>query len=233
MKPLRIHCFQHVEYENLGCIYNWIIKNKHNITYTRFFENYTIPKPDDYDWLIVMGGPMGVYDTDKFSWLAEEKNAIKQAIANDKTVIGICLGSQLIADALGAEVYKNPEKEIGWFDITLKDLAKNNNLFNSEQDTFKVFHWHGDTFNLPVGAKHLAFSNVCTNQAFLYKNNILGLQFHLEVTELSIKAMLENGISELTGGGSIQSGSQIIKQQNHIQYNNALMFSILDKFRNI
>jgi GMP synthase-like glutamine amidotransferase len=232
MKQLRIQCFQHVDFEDLGCIYNWIKKNGNIITFTRFFENYTIPKPEDFDWLIIMGGPMSVYDDDKYSWLAEEKNVIKQAIENNKTVIGICLGSQLIADVLGAEIYINPEKEIGWFDITLTDYEKNNKLFNSDLDTFKVFHWHEDTFKLPVDAKHLAYSKVCKNQAFLYKKNVLGLQFHFEVTKLSIKAMLEYGSNELIEGNFIQSESQILRQQKYIQFNNDIMFNILDKLNN-
>ncbi|MBN1415189.1 MAG: type 1 glutamine amidotransferase [Bacteroidales bacterium] len=229
MIPLKIHCFQHVDFEDPGCIETWIKKTGTFLTYTRFFQNYTIPEPEDYDCLIIMGGPMSVYNDDKYSWLTEEKNAIKKSIEKEKTVIGICLGAQLIADALGAEVYKNPEKELGWFDITLEDDARNNDLFGNDLKTIKTFHWHSETFNLPSGAKRLASSRACENQAFLYKKNVLGLQFHLEVTEICLKAMLENGRNEITEGNYTQSETEILSQQNLIRLNNDIMYNILDK----
>lgn len=105
---LRIHCFQHVAYEDLGCILHWITQHNHQINYSKFFEDFTLPDVEDFDWLIVMGGPMGVYDEETFSWLKDEKKVIKQAVEQGKTVIGICLGSQLIANVLGSNVTKNP-----------------------------------------------------------------------------------------------------------------------------
>src|SRR4030042_2732255 len=109
MKLLRIHCFQHVDYEDMGCIKEWCHTNGHQITCTKFYKGDSLPDTKDFDWLIIMGGPMGVYEDEKYSWLSGEKTAIKEAIEQNKTVIGICLGSQLIADVLGARVYKNRE----------------------------------------------------------------------------------------------------------------------------
>jgi GMP synthase-like glutamine amidotransferase len=227
MKQLKIHCFQHVEFEDLGCIKDWISKNDHQLSYTRFYRGDIIPVSTDYDWLIIMGGPMSVHDEDEYPWLAEEKKAIRQAIEHDKTVIGICLGSQLLANALRAKVFKNPEKEIGWFDIKL--TGTNNVLsFDELESVCKVFHWHGDTFDIPSNAKHLAYSEGCKNQAFLYKENVLGLQFHLEVTEQNLKEMLEHERSDLTAGKYIQSEQEILNQKDYINSNKMRLFHILE-----
>jgi GMP synthase-like glutamine amidotransferase len=229
MRTIKIQCFQHVHFEDLGCINNWIAKNGHSVNYTKFYENYLIPEPDSYDWLIIMGGPMSVYDEEKFPWLIDEKKAIYQAIEKNKTVIGICLGSQLIADVLGVEVYKNSEKEIGWFDITLTGQEKSEKIFGKNRiGKLKVFHWHGDTYRLPENSVRLAYSECCENQAFLYKENILGLQFHLEVTEQSIGAMIKNGRNELINGKYIQSEIEISQQTGFIESDNNAMFQILD-----
>jgi GMP synthase-like glutamine amidotransferase len=227
MKTLKIHCFQHVHFEGLGCIDNWINKNGHHIQYTRFYENTSVPCVDDYDWLVVMGGPMSVNDEAEFPWLVDEKKAVKEAIENNKTVIGICLGSQLIANVLGESVYKNQEREIGWFDISLTDAT---NLLNpGHSSTLKVFHWHGETYKIPASSVHLAYSAGCDNQAFLYNEKVLGLQFHLEVTGQSIAAMIENGRGDLVSGKFVQSESEILAQTLWIESNNRIMFQILDK----
>jgi len=178
-----IAVIMHVPFEGLGCIEQWITKNNHSVTYIRLYEKHELPDMNAIDWLIVMGGPMGVYDEAIYPWLSEEKTFIKQAIEAGKTVLGICLGSQLIAEVLGAKVYPNKQKEIGWFDVALSERAKTDSLFAGFEDKFPVFHWHGDTFDLPEGSKHLISSEVCKNQAFLYNDKVLGLQFHFEVTE--------------------------------------------------
>jgi GMP synthase-like glutamine amidotransferase len=203
MKTLRIHYLQHVVYEDLGCIKLWASENGHQLTSTKFFKNYALPEHSNYDWLIILGGPMGVYQQEKYKWLPIEKEFIKQSIEQNKTVIGICLGSQLIASALKAKVYPNKEKEIGWFPINVSE-AIINPLFNKEK-CYTVFHWHGDTFDLPQNAALLASSEACANQAFIYSDKVIGLQFHLEVTINSLKRMIIFGASELTSGKYVQS----------------------------
>jgi GMP synthase-like glutamine amidotransferase len=232
MSFLRIHCFQHVDYEDLGCIKEWCNANGHHLTYTKFYTGELLPKTEDFDWLIVMGGPMGVYENEKYRWLSDEKEAIKKAIECNKTVIGICLGSQLIAEVLGAKVYKNPEKEIGWFDVLLTDQGEREPLISGMKAISKVFHWHGDTFDLPHHAQHLFYSEACKNQAFLYKDNVLGLQFHVEVTEKSIKAMIENGKHELKSDRYVQTEREILSYMNYIEPNNNIMFKILNNLNN-
>jgi GMP synthase-like glutamine amidotransferase len=228
---LKIHCFQQAPFEGMGCIKEWCEKNGHTISYTRFYDTPEIPSINDYDWLIVMGGPMGVNDEDKLPWLTGEKNAIREAISQNKTVVGICLGSQLIASALGADVRNNHETEIGWFDVTLTETGKAEPLMDDFPHTFKVFQWHGDTFDIPEGAKHLASSGVCKNQAFLYKNNVLGLQFHFEVTNDSLAQMLDGADDELTDAPFIQSKDDIQKNAFYIGSTNEKMFLILDRLK--
>jgi GMP synthase-like glutamine amidotransferase len=228
MKQLRIHCFQHVDYEDLGCIEEWCNANGHLITYTKFYKTESLPLTEDFDWLIVMGGPMGVYDDEKHSWLPDEKKAIRSAIEHNKTVLGICFGSQLIAEVLGAKVNKNVAKEIGWFDVMLTEQGENDPLTYGIPAISKVFHWHGDTFDLPQNTKHISYSKACKNQAFLYRDNVMGLQFHFEVTEQSIKAMIENGKQELTCEKYIQTEMEIISSMKFVDSNNKTMFQLLE-----
>jgi GMP synthase (glutamine-hydrolysing) len=228
MKSLRIHYLQHVPFEDMGCIQEWAIANGHSLTSTKFFENASLPDPSVFDWLIVMGGPMGVYDNEIHSWIDPEKEFIKNAIANNKTVIGICLGSQLIASALGARVYPNAWKEIGWFPVSLsRQLPFKNPLLADSEDQI-VFHWHGDTFDLPPGAVRLASNEACRNQAFIYGDRVIGLQFHFEVTEKSLQKMVVAGSNELTNQKYVQTAEAILTNLSAIPENNRRMFSLLD-----
>ncbi len=230
MKKKKIHTLFHVPFEGLGCIDQWITENNHSATFTRFYEDFKLPETEEFDWLIVMGGPMGIHDEVEYPWLMMEKVFIRKAIESGKTVIGICLGSQLIANVLGAGVYANDQKEIGWFDIRLSETAKQLSLFDQFEDQFKVFHWHGDTYDLPAGSKHLFSSDHCRNQAFLYQDNVLGLQFHFEVTKKTLINMVEHGKEELAENNTIQSASSILGETSYILENNRKMFRILDYF---
>ena len=227
-KKLKIHTLQHVPFEGLGCIDQWITTKGHTVNYTKLYDNPQFPVLDEFDWLIVMGGPMGVYDEAMYPWLKEEKEFIRRAIESGKTIVGICLGSQLIAEVLGAKVYPNKRKEIGWFDIQKTEFAKSQPLLEQIEEQFTVFHWHGDTFDLPAGSERLFSSAVCLNQAFLYKKKVIGLQFHFEVTSHTLKEMIENGMSELVEDKTIQSATKILAQTNYIDSNNQKMFKILD-----
>lgn len=229
MKQLSIHILMHVPYEGPGCIDHWMNHHNHRVTYTRFYESCLLPPLDKIDWLIIMGGPMSVYEENKYNWLMAEKQYIKNAIDNGKTVIGICLGSQIIAEVLGAGVYPNKVKEIGWFPVSKTDAGRNATLLEDTGNEVVVFHWHGDTYDLPPGSVHLFSSVDCQHQAFLFEKRVLGLQFHLEVTEKSIAEMIENGKHELTESATIQSEERIISQKKHLKSNNSIMFSLLDK----
>lgn len=224
MKKIKIHCLQHVAFENLGCIENWIIEKEHQITYTKFFEETVFPETSDFDWLIILGGPMSVNDIEDFPWIIDEKNFIEKSIKASKTILGICLGSQLIASVLGSKVYSNLEKEIGWFPIS--KVGEENILF-SKEDKLVVFHWHGETFDLPKDAKLLASSEACKNQAFQYKDTIFGLQFHLEATPESLAKMVTFGKEELINSKFIQNESVILNEK-HLEKNNQKMYELLN-----
>ncbi|MHB9141851.1 MAG: type 1 glutamine amidotransferase [Paludibacter sp.] len=225
---LSIQVFQHVAFEGLGCIEKWITANKHSVTYTHFYKTYQLPTIEQTDWLIVMGGPMGVYDEAVYPFLKDEKEFIRLAIENGKTVLGICLGSQLIAEVLGAKVYPNKQKEIGWMNVKLTNEARSLQVFTGFEDEFAVFQWHGDTYELPNESTLLFSSAVCQHQAFLFKNKILGLQFHFEVTPESLREMVENGMHELVESETVQSAEKILEQTNYFESNNKKMFQLLD-----
>lgn len=229
MKKLRIHYFQHVPFEGLGSIEEWISSYGHTLTVTKFFESNSLPEISEIDWLIVMGGPMNVHDEKQFPWLAAEKKFIRQAVDAGKIVLGICLGSQLVSQALEAKVYQNKEKEIGWFDIELSPDAQSYNLFSDSGRRLKVFHWHGDTFDLPENAIRLASSEGCKNQAYIYKNKVLALQFHLEPTLNSLKQMIDNGREELITGKYVQSEKEILGNKKLIEPDREILFTILDR----
>ena len=225
---LKIQTFMHVPFEGLGCSENWINQNGHSVNFTKFYQDFNLPNLTKIDWLIVMGGPMSVYDESTYPWLIQEKEFIRQAISNGKTVIGICLGSQLIAEVLGAKVYPNKQKEIGWFEIEISEKAKQLPLTDGFDNRFTVFHWHGDTYDLPAGSTLMYSSNVCTNQAFIFNNKVLGLQFHLEVTAQTVELMVKNGAIELIEGETIQSAKKMLEQTALIEANNQKMFQLLD-----
>lgn len=226
----RVHYLQHEPFEGIGCIEQWISNHRYTVTSTRFFENDTLPDTDTFEVLIVMGGAMNIYEEAKFPWLAAEKQFIKKAVEEGKIVVGICLGAQLIADVLGGKVTQNPVKEIGWYPINLTDAGKENPMFEGLPETFTVFHWHGDTFEIPDGAIHLASSGPCPNQAYLYKDKVLGLQFHIEVTHETLAAMTTEMDDELTQGGPfVQDIYQMRKGAAHIGKCNEYVFKMLDR----
>ncbi len=194
---MKIHCLKHVPFEGPGWFAEWAGARDHEMLVTEVFDpDFTLPPSNIFDCLLVMGGPMGVHDEESCPWLAAEKQLIREAIDRGKSVIGVCLGAQLIADVCGAKVYPNDEKEIGWFPVVWhSDRAPIPNHFANSPMT--VFHWHGDTFDLPAGAVHLAESTACKNQAFLIDGRILGLQFHIESTPESVATLCENCADEI------------------------------------
>ena len=204
-RPLRIQIFQHVAFEGLGSMEPWLRERGHILSYTHFHAGDR-PAADGprADWLIVMGGPMGVHDEAELPWLKGEKRAIEAALKRGAAVLGVCLGAQLLAHVLGAPVSRNPEKEIGWFPVQLSKEAEAAWLGRVFPARFTPFHWHGDTFGIPAGALALGSSEACANQGFLYNRNVLGLQFHPEVTSASLAALIDHCGAELAAAGGKQ-----------------------------
>ena len=155
-----------------------------SVEYADLYAGDAPPEIGGAAGLIFLGGPMSV--NDGLPYLRQEMDLILAAIERQKPVLGICLGSQLIAKALGARVYRNPTKEIGWFDIHLTEAGGGDPLFAGVNPRETVFHWHGETFDLPAGAARLAYSDACANQAVRFGGAVYGLQFHLEVTPAMI-----------------------------------------------
>ncbi|MHA3789083.1 type 1 glutamine amidotransferase [Flavobacterium hauense] len=230
MTPLKIHYLQHVDFEGPGCIEQWAIEKGHKLSATKLYLNESFPELAAIDWLVIMGGPMSVNDSKSINWIDSEKEFISKAIKAGKIVIGICLGAQLIVSVLGAAVYANTHKEIGWFPVYNPDNTPNL-LF--QEKNLPVFHWHGETFDLPVGAMLLASSEGCTNQAFLYGNTVLGLQFHFEVTPDTLQQMLTFGKEDIDGSRYTQPAEYILEQQSLIAESNRRMYTILNHFESL
>ncbi len=226
---MKIHYLQHVPFENLAGIEQWAKPKGCALSATRFHLNDPLPNIDDFDWLVIMGGPMNIYEDDKYPWLVREKSFIEEAIKNNKVILGICLGAQLIADVLGAKVVRNLYTEIGWFPIELLNEAKQTDLFNFLPKQLTAFHWHGDTFELPQGAIRVARSEGCRNQGFIYQERVIGLQFHLESTRKSVQALIENCKDELVQGKYIQTPDAMLSKEENFSSSNSAIFGILDR----
>ncbi len=227
---IRFHCLQHVSFETPGNIELWAKQKGHSFSFTHFFEEAKFQEQKDFDALIIMGGPMSIHDEKEFPWMKKEKEFIKESINQQKKILGICLGSQLIADVLGSKVHNNKEKEIGFIPIKFTREALQNNLFQGYNAEEIVFHWHGETFDLPDGATHIAYSEACRNQAYTIGNNILALQFHLEVTPEIVKDMVKHEGHELIDASYIHSAKKILSELNYLERNKEILFGLLDSF---
>ena len=220
------HCLQHVPFEGLGSIAPWLRSAGYKITRTPFYNTANLPDPGEIDLLVVMGGPMSVNDELEFPWLADEKRFIREAIEAGKSVVGVCLGAQLIACALGARVYANAHKEIGWFPV--RGISANDESTFRFPPVTEVFHWHGETFDLPPAAVRLAESDACSNQAFQLGRSIIGLQFHLETTAESVRDIVDHCRAELVATMYVQSEQEILAAPpDKYQQINRLMAEVL------
>ncbi|WP_075184590.1 type 1 glutamine amidotransferase [Teredinibacter haidensis] len=224
---MHAHYLQHVPFEGLGSVEAWLLSAGYEITCTKLYESSDLPKVDDVDLLLVMGGPMSVNDEKQYPWLVTEKAFIRYFIESGRATLGVCLGAQLIANALGAEVYPNAKQEIGWFPIRATSSLRHSAFkFPVEAE---VFHWHGETFSLPPEAIHIAESVGCKNQAFQIGHHVIGLQFHLETTPTSTQAMVVNCGNELVPSEYIQTENEILHgREGRYREVNDLMNNVLE-----
>lgn len=225
---MHIHYFQHVPFEGLASIADWITQRGHTTSHTRWYDD----DPDttgleEAELLIIVGGTMGVYEP--YPWIPAETKLIQKAMDSGKKILGICLGAQLLAHALGANVYPQKQPEIGWFpiDITFQEQAAP--LEKVLPHHLNTFHFHGDTFDIPAGATRFAASAACSNQAFIYGDRIIGLQFHMEMNSVAILEILRNCFSVFKHHAPFVQQPEKIEQYLHLaNENNQTMFRLLD-----
>jgi GMP synthase-like glutamine amidotransferase len=226
---MKLHYLQHVPFEDMAMIESWAREKGYDVSRTLLFEGETPPEVENFDWLVIMGGPMNIYEDEKYPWLKEEKRFIKKTIEDGKMVLGICLGAQLIADVLGGKVRKNKEREIGWHPVSLTPEGSKSEIFGVLPEKFVALQWHGDTFEIPHGAAWMATSDACKNQAFQL-GKAIGLQFHLEASMDSIEDLIKNCSDELAGGGDyVQSDGKILAHVEVIPEMKRLMARFLDE----
>ena len=211
---MRMAVLQHVKFEGPAAIADWASGRGFALRIFPLYRDATLPSLSDFDMLTVLGGPMSANDDARHGWLGPEIALVRDAMAADKVVLGICLGAQIIAKALGARVYPGSAKEIGWFSV---QRVGSHPFFDGLPDSFTAFHWHGETFDLPRGAAPLAKSKVTKAQAFAVGQRVLGLQFHMEATEESVRALLEGAAHEIGHGAFEQQPSAILAGINQCE----------------
>lgn len=213
-----IHVLQHVPFEGPGSIADWCAARSHTLSFTPLYASeLVLPDPDAVDLLVIMGGPMSVYDEPLYPWLEAEKDLITSFLREDKPVLGICLGAQLLAVCSGADVGPATNKEVGWFPVYPTPAAAEAPwLYSLLESRPVLFHWHGDRFAIPAGAVNLAATDANDNQAFLLNGGrVVGLQFHPEVTPALLELMVAEGRHELRVGGFIQSANTILNSGSY------------------
>jgi GMP synthase-like glutamine amidotransferase len=225
---VKIHCLLHVQHEGPALIADWAAARGHDLTEVHLYRDDRLPGRMDLEWLVVMGGPMNVYEHDRYPWLDPEAELIRAALAAGKRVLGICLGAQLMAKALGARVSENAHREIGWFPVTLTPEALRTDLFEGFPASVPAFHWHGDTFEIPAGALPLASSAGCAQQGFVLDGGrAVGLQFHWEVRPVDVEAWLAGG-DALRPGPYVQS-AEAMRAAAGFERSRQLLETLLDR----
>lgn len=211
---MRVHWLQHVPYEGLGHVGTWLAARRATVARTRLFAGDRLPAPDAVDLLIVLGGPMSVNDEAALPWLRDEKALLREVIAGGGAVLGICLGAQLIAAALGARVGPAREREVGWWPVRAvppppagKDPAGVARCPFPAETT--CLHWHGETFELPPGALHLARSEGCEHQALQVGRRVVGVQFHPEATPDWARTVLTASPESLAPGRYVMPANEL------------------------
>lgn len=224
---MNILACKHFAFDDESAIADWAKMRGHELRVIAPAEIAAFPAPETFEMLVILGGPMSVYEEASYPWLAAEKSFLSDSIASGKTVLGICLGAQMLSEALGGIVFRNACKEIGWHEVLRTDHK--HPCFDGMPKTFNSYQWHGDAFTLPTGAVRLAYSEACGNQAFAYGDRVLGLQFHLETTPACIGTMLDVWADELTESAYVQSAAAITGELERSATSHEMLADILDR----
>jgi len=230
---MRVHYLQHVAHEPPQLIEAWAVDRGHSFTGALLDEGEPVPALPAFDALVVMGGPMNVYEDARYSWLGPEKALIRAAIDGGRPILGVCLGAQLLADALGAPVSRNPEPEVGWWPVQRTPASVSSPVFAGIPDAFDCLHWHGDTFALPPGSTHLARSEACAHQAFAVNGGrLLGLQFHLEESAAGVDLLLHHARADLVEAPFVQDADTIRRLGvGHYAATRTILYRLLDNWQ--
>lgn len=223
---MRLHCLQHEAFEGLANIERWALKRQMPISKTLFYAEPMFPHLDEFDGLVIMGGSMGTYDEHRFPWLRTEKEFIRRCLAAQKPTLGVCLGSQLLAECLGGRVFPGHGKEIGWFEVRETAARSEQSAFAALPPKFTPLHWHGDTFELPSGVSSAYSSDLYPNQAFSAGKQAVGVQFHLELTKADLQALMA-GSTTPAPGGCVQALDDILSRDDNFSANAALLEQLL------
>ncbi|MBI5231444.1 MAG: type 1 glutamine amidotransferase [Coriobacteriales bacterium] len=226
---MRIHVIKHVPFEGPGRIADWASARGHTITESLALT-CEYPDPADTGLVCVMGGPMDADDHGASPWLTEEKAWLRAFIDGGGRALGVCLGAQILAELIGGRVERNPEREIGWFEIEMTESGRRSGVFAQWPERAVVGHWHGDTFALPPSVSSVASSLATANQAFEYDGRVVGLQFHLEWSASGLRALVDACGGELSGGGRfVQSAEEmLIDADEHSEICESMLWSLLD-----
>lgn len=221
---------QHVPFEDAGSIAEWAEERGHVFDVTMAYTEES-PAPDEFDWLVIMGGPMNACSERENPWLSGEKALVRNAIKCGKLVLGVCLGAQIVADVLGGTVTRNPEPEIGWFPV---EILTDEPPFDVLPKTFTVAQWHGDTFATPECATHAARSEACENQAFVAADGtVVGLQFHLEWTRPALAALIERCAEDLVDAPWVQQPGELLGAEARFADARVHLFAFLDRMASL
>ncbi|HEV3272276.1 MAG TPA: type 1 glutamine amidotransferase [Candidatus Methylacidiphilales bacterium] len=225
---MNLGVLQHAACEGPGEIAAWAAQHGHSVTVHHLYRGDPLPGLKDFDLLVVMGGEMNIYQYRDWPWLRAEREFIQSALAQGKRVAGICLGAQLIADALGSRVFQNAEHEMGWLPVAWTNEARA--AFPGLPAASTVLHWHGDTFELPAGATRLAASEGCPEQGFFIPGKCLALQFHMEVDPPLVEQFVDSQ-GEWPSGRCVQTPKAILSEaDSYCDGNRRLLHGILDRF---
>ncbi|NTW28984.1 MAG: type 1 glutamine amidotransferase [Coriobacteriia bacterium] len=231
---MRVHVVQHVPFEGPGLIAQWAVARGHSLT-AELALTEEFPNPGDVDLLVVMGGPMAADDEVGNPWLVAEKRFISAVIASGRPVLGVCLGSQILAEVLGGRVRRNEHVEIGWFPVELTAAGREEPLFAGWESPFVVGLWHGDNFDLPLGIEPVLASEACRNQAFVWDGRVVGLQFHIEWTQDALAELVR-----CCGAESAQTGPYVISAETllaglprHLEAGRKKLYELLDRMTEV
>jgi GMP synthase-like glutamine amidotransferase len=231
---MRAHVIQHVPFEGPAAIAEWLAERGHELT-TSLAPRDEYPPAEDVNLVFVMGGPMSADDEVASPWLHAEKHFIASVIAAGRPVLGVCLGAQILAEVIGGTVRRNADPEIGWFPVERTREGAEEPFFSAWDEPVLVGHWHGDTFDLPLGIEPAFSSKACRNQAFVFDGRVVGLQFHLEWTEPALQCLIAECGDELAAGGAfVMTAEQIAEDAlREIPACRARLFALLDALADV